>query len=318
MKRKFYTGLSLFLLLVLIITVAVKEYGAISPAGRNEVALIYIEGEIVSDSQPGSPIFGGALVSSVDIVEKLEKARKDGNIKSVILRVNSPGGSAAASQELYNEVVRVVKEKPVVVSMGDICASGGYYTSSPASFILANPSTLTGSIGVISQFTNMSALMEKIGVSNLTLKAGTYKDVGSPYRPMTDTEKAMMQKMLDEVYAQFINDVATGRKMKPEQVRKLAEGMVYNGSEAVKLKLVDGIGGLEEAKAKARQLAKLPEDAKVVVFETKRGMFDIFSLFGSRYGGGSFQSNLSLDYREPSALQILASRMLLCDIGSGR
>lgn len=318
MKRKFYTGLSLFLLLVLVITVAVKEYGAMTPGGRSEVALIYIEGEIVSDSQPGTPIFGGALVSSVDIVEKLEKARKDDNIKSVILRVNSPGGSAAASQELYSEVVRVVKEKPVVVSMGDVCASGGYYISAPASYIFANPSTLTGSIGVISQFTNMSALMDKIGVSNLTLKAGAYKDVGNPYRPMTGEEKALMQKMLDEVYVQFINDVAAGRKMKPEQVRKLAEGMVYNGSEAVKLKLIDGMGGLEEAKAKARELAKLPEDAKVVVFETKRGMFDIFSLFGSRFSGAPLQSSLSLDYREPSALQFLAARMLLCDIGSGR
>lgn len=318
MKRKFYTGLSLFLLLVLVITFAVKEYRSVSSGGRDEVALIYIEGEIVSDSQPGTPIFGGALVSSVDIVEKMEKARKDDNVKAVILRVNSPGGSAAASQELYNEVVRVVKEKPVVVSMGDVCASGGYYISSPASYIFANPSSLTGSIGVIWSLTDYSKLMEKIGVKDTALKSGQFKDIGSPSRAMTDTERVMMQKMLDEVHAQFINDVAAGRKIKPEQVRKIAQGMIYNGSEAVKLKLADETGGLEEAKAKARQLAKLPEDAKVVVYETKRGMFDIFSLFGSRFSGGPFQSSLTLDYREPSALQILASRMLLCDIGSGR
>jgi protease-4 len=320
MKRKFYTGLILFLILVLAAFLIVKELasGDIMSPGGGHVALIYAEGEIVSASDPGTPILGGALVSSVDIVEKLENARKDSKAKAVLLRIDSPGGSAAASQEIYTEIARVVKEKPVVVSMGDICASGGYYISSASSYIFANPSTLTGSIGVISQFTDMSALMAKIGVNNLTLKAGTFKDVGNPYRAMTDAEKAIMQQMLNEVYAQFINDVAAGRKMKPEQVRKLAEGMIYNGSDALKLKLVDELGGLEAAKAKALALGKLPADGKVLAYQTKRNMFNLLSLLGSKWGGGSPQSSLTLDYREPSALQILASRMMLSDIGTGR
>jgi protease-4 len=226
--------------------------------------------------------------------------------------VNSPGGSAAASHEIYEEVIRVTAEKPVVVSMGDICASGGYYISSPAAYVFANPSTLTGSIGVIWDTFEISGLLEMYGVRSNTLKAGEFKDIGSITRGMKENERAMLQSMLDQVHEQFISAVATGREMEAEDVRKLATGMIYTGEKAVELKLVDELGGLEAAKAKARELAGLPEDAKVVTYEQKRSVFDVFDMLSAE--SGDFRSLLrGLD--QPSALEVLARRLLLHDVG---
>lgn len=320
MKKSFTTGLVVFIILVVVIALigrymlAGVTKGDSFPGSGDRVALIYVEGTIMGDSTAGSSSWYGMTVSSVELVEALEKARKEPDIKAVLLRVNSPGGSAAASNEIYDEIVKVKADKPVVVSMGDVCASGGYYISAPASYIYASPSTLTGSIGVLFDTYEFSGLMEKYGVRSNTLKSGELKDIGSSSRPMKDTERAMLQEMLDQVHEQFIQAVATGRSLEPDQVRKLATGMIYTGESAVELKLADGLGGLEAAKAKARELAGLPESAKVVPFERKKSMFDLFSMLGYSSQRGSMADRL---ISPSTALEVLARSMLLRDLGVG-
>ncbi len=281
------------------------------------VALIYVEGTIVGDSNGASGFLSGVSASSIEISDRLLKAGEESGVKAVLLRVNSPGGSAAASQEIFQAIREVRKKKPVVVSMGDLAASGGYYISSAADFIYANPATLTGSIGVIFDSLEVSALLEKIGVTPQTLKAGEYKDIGSLYRKMTESERKLLQEMLDDVHAQFINAVAEGRKMDIPKVRELATGIVMTGEQAKEKGLVDELGGLEDAKKKARELAKLPEDAPVVPYEKKPSIFDIFQMFGGE-SGASFANELAriteLD-RPDDSIRTLARRLFLSDPG---
>jgi len=318
MSRKFTTGLVIFLLFVAALVLLSRQF-MVGMTGKDgfgghgdRVALVYAEGAITGDAESGRSLFGGSYVSSVELIEMLEKAREDDDIRAVVLRVNSPGGSAAASHEIFEEVAKVNAEKPVVVSMGDVCASGGYYISSPAGYVFANPSTLTGSIGVIWDSLEYSSLLEKYGIRSVTLKAGEFKDIGSATREMKENERAMLQRMLDQVHDQFISAVATGRGMEVEDVRKLATGMIYTGENALELKLVDELGGLEAAKAKARELAGLPEDAKVVAYEKKRNVFDIFDMLSAESVG--YPSPLR-GLEQPSALEIIARRLLLRDIG---
>jgi protease-4 len=319
MKKSFTTGLVVFIILVVVIALISKymlagiTHGDSFPGSGDRVALIYVEGTIMGDSAAGSSPWSGMTVSSVELVQALEKARTSADIKAVLLRINSPGGSAAASNEIYDEIVKVKADKPVVVSMGDVCASGGYYISSPASYIFTSPSTLTGSIGVLFDVMEFSGLMEKYGVRSDTVKAGEFKDIGSPTRPMKDNERQMLQQMLDQVHEQFIQAVATGRSMELDEVRKLATGMIYTGETAVQLKLADELGGLEAAKDKARELAGLPKDAKVVPFERKKSMFDLFSMLGSNSRGSITDSFIA----PSTALEVLARSMLLRDLGVG-
>ncbi len=318
MSRKFTTGLIIFLVFVVVLVLLSRQFlvsmgGADGFGGRGDrIALVYAEGTITGDAESGTSLISGLYASSVELVEKLEKAREDPSIRAVVLRVNSPGGSAAASHEIYEEVARVNAEKPVVVSMGDICTSGGYYISSPAAHVFANPSTLTGSIGVIWDTFEISGLLEMYGIRSNTLKAGEFKDIGSITRGMKENERAMLQSMLDQVHEQFINAVATGREMETEEVRKLATGMIYTGEKALELKLVDDLGGLEAAKAKARELAGLPEDAKVVPYKRKRTVLDIFDTISAE--SGDLRSLLNR-LAQPSAYELLARRLLLHDVG---
>jgi len=318
MSRKFTTGLIIFLLFVAALVLLSRQFlvgmtGKDGFTGRGDrVALVYVEGAITGDAESGTSLFGGSYVSSVELVDVLEQAREDDDIRAVILRVNSPGGSAAASHEIYEEVAKVNAEKPVVISMGDVCASGGYYISSPAGYVFANPSTLTGSIGVIWDSLEYSSLLERYGIHSVTLTAGEYKDIGSATREMKENERAMLQQMLDQIHEQFINAVAQGRKMEVDDVRKLATGMIYTGENALELKLVDELGGLEAAKTKARELAGLPEDAVVVAYEKKRTVFDIFDMLSAESVG--YPSALH-GLEPPSALETLARRLLLHDIG---
>jgi protease IV len=253
-------------------------------AGGETIARISIEGVITAGSGGGGLLgTGEMLASSVDICERLYQARDDDSVGAVVLRVDSPGGAAAGSDEIYRAILAVRGKKPVVVSMGDVAASGGYYLSSAADYIYANGATLTGSIGVIFSLMNWQQLAAKVGVQDSTLAAGEYKDIGSPWRPMTDTERKLLKDQLHIVHEQFIKAVADGRKakLKLEQVRKLATGMVYTGEEAQKNGLIDAIGGLHEAEVKARELAQAAADTPVEEYGTG-GLWD--SLFSVRGG----------------------------------
>ena len=200
----------------------------------------------------------GELQGGVDadkVVKLLKKYEKDDDIKAVVLRVDSPGGSVAPSQEIHDAVKRLKAKKKVVVSMGGLAASGGYYISAPADRIYAEPGTLTGSIGVIFMHFNVRGLLDWAKVEETTLKTGKYKDTLSPFRSLQDTDREEIQGISDDIYGQFVKAVAEGRGIPEPKVRELAEGRIYTGHKAKELKLVDELGGFDEAVAAAWALA---------------------------------------------------------------
>lgn len=205
----------------------------------------------------------GVIQESDDLVEALKDFERDDGVRAVVVRVESPGGGVAPSQEIYEAIVRVRKVKPVIASLGGMAASGGYYVASACDSIVANPGTLTGSIGVIMELANFRGLLEKVGVEPEVLKAGAMKDMGSPVRPMTDAERALFQQMLDSVHTQFITAVARGRDMDEERVRKLADGRIFSGEQANAEGLVDALGGLEDAIAMAAERGGITGEPRV-------------------------------------------------------
>jgi protease IV len=220
------------------------------------------------------------IVSSENTVRLFKKYRESGSVKAIVFRVESPGGGVAASQEIYEEVKKTRDGgKPVVVSMGSVAASGGYYVSCGASKIVANPGTVTGSIGVISQFIHINQLMDKIGVSSTTIKSGKLKDAGSPYRAPTDEDKKYFQDMIDDVYEQFVEVVASERKLDLDTVKKLADGRVYTGKKAYELGLVDTLGTYEDAIMLAGKLANIKGTPTTIREKKKERLSDI--LFGT-------------------------------------
>ncbi len=206
----------------------------------------------------------GVITSSSAIIEQLHEYRDDASIKAVVLRVDSPGGGVGPSQEIHDEVRLLQDIKPVVVSMGSAAASGGYYVAAPAELIIANPGTITGSIGVIMEFTNFQDLLEKIGLRSQVVKSGQHKDIGSPVRPMTDEDRAILQAMIDDVHSQFIEAVAAGRDLPAEKVRELADGRIFTGRQASELGLVDELGGLQVAIRRAAELGGIDGEPHVV------------------------------------------------------
>jgi protease-4 len=196
----------------------------------------------------------GIISDSRTTLKQLDDFRDDPSIKAIVLRINSPGGAVGPSQEILREVEKIRRKKKVVASLGTMAASGGYYIACGADLIMANKGTATGSIGVIMEFTNVEGLTKKIGLDFFILKSGRYKDVGSPFRPMTPEEKEYMQHLLDNIYQQFLSDVARNRKIPLEKLRPLAEGRIYTGEEARQLGLVDVFGNLEDAIEKAGRL----------------------------------------------------------------
>ena len=199
------------------------------------------------------------------IVRTLGEYRDDPAVRAVVLRIDSPGGVVAPTQEIVAAVRRLRDaKKPVVASLGSVAASGGYYVAVSADRIFASPGTLTGSIGVVMQLANVEGLLKKVGVEYVVVKAGAYKDVGNFARAMTPEERRILQNLLDDVYEQFIAAVAEGRRLEPQAVRGFAEGRIYSGRQAQGLKMVDELGGLEDAIEAAARMAGLPPKPKVV------------------------------------------------------
>ncbi|MEZ4600528.1 MAG: signal peptide peptidase SppA [Syntrophotaleaceae bacterium] len=206
----------------------------------------------------------GAILASEDIVEQLNAFREDDSIKGVVLRINSPGGGVSPSQEIYQEVKALAAAKPVVVSMASVAASGGYYIAVPAHRILANPGSITGSIGVIMEFTNLQELFQKIGLKSQVVKSGQYKDIGSPFRPMSEVDRQLLQNLIGDVHEQFVTAVAEGRRLEVQQVREIADGRIFTGRQAMESGLVDQLGGYQEAIRVTAELAGIEGEPKVV------------------------------------------------------
>ena len=229
--------------------------------GGEKIAIIEVRG-VILDPQP--------------VVEKLVKLRKNDTVKAIVLRIDSPGGGVGPAQEIFAEVRKAQKEKKVLVSMGSVAASGGYYIACAADKILANPGSITGSIGVIVESLNVEELLRKLGLRSMVVKSGKHKDLGSPLRPMSEEEKKLLQGVLDSVHEQFIRAVAEGRKLPVEKVRELADGRIFSGEQARELGLVDELGNLEDTLAMAATLAGIRGEPEIMYPEKKR--FSLFDL----------------------------------------
>jgi protease-4 len=212
----------------------------------------------------------GMILDSRETVRQLRHFMKKDSIKAVVLRVDSPGGVVAPSQEIYEEVKKFAAKKKIVVSMGSLAASGGYYISAPATMIYANPGTITASIGVIIKLSNIEALMDKIGIKSTVIKTGKFKDSGSPVRELTEEDRAMFQSVIDSTHNQFIKAVASGRKLPEDEVRRIADGRVLSGEQAMALKLVDRLGTFQDAIEEAGKLAGIKGEPEVILPPKKK------------------------------------------------
>jgi protease-4 len=256
--KKFIIFFAVLMIIAVIISLIFALLHKNLPIG-DKVALIRIEGPILD---------------SKDVIDTLKDYVKDLSVKAIVLRVDSPGGAVAPSQEIYEEVRKAVAKKIIVVSMGSVAASGGYYISAPATRIIANPGTLTGSIGVIMEIPNMEGLLNKIGVKSEVIKSGKHKDIASVFRGIGKEEREILQDVLDNVHNQFITAVSEGRKMLRDDVQRIADGRVYTGEQALKIGLVDELGNLEDAVKAAAKLSGIKGEPSVVSREEK------FSLIG--------------------------------------
>ncbi|MFO8057422.1 MAG: signal peptide peptidase SppA [bacterium] len=206
----------------------------------------------------------GIILDSSRVVKQIHRYRDDSSVKAVVIRVDSPGGGVGASQEIHDEVKKLAEEKPVVVSMGAMAASGGYYVACPAKKIYANPGSITGSIGVVMEFTSLEGLMEWMKIENRIIKSAEYKDIGSAFRKMKDDEKKLLQEFVANVHQQFEKAVADGRDMEPALVHKIADGRIFTGEQAKEAGLVDELGNLWDAIDEAAELGGIAGKPKVV------------------------------------------------------
>lgn len=213
----------------------------------------------------------GAITDSHPIVSQLVEFKKDGRIKAIILRVNSPGGGVAPSQEIYREVRKTITTKKVIVSMGSLAASGGYYIASAADKIVANPGTLTGSIGVIMEFIQVEELLNKLGIGLEVLKSGEFKDIGSPHRKMSEREKELVRGLIMDIQKQFVEAVARGRNLSVDKVKEIADGRILSGAQSKELGLVDQLGNFEDAVDLAKRLAGIKGEVTLVYPKKSRG-----------------------------------------------
>ncbi|MCX6005606.1 MAG: signal peptide peptidase SppA [Chloroflexi bacterium] len=244
----------------------------------NKVAVISLNGPIMAES--GSPLFGGSAITPGLVRNELRKVMADPAVKAVVIQVNSPGGDISACQEIVYELDKI--KQPIVISMRTIATSGGYYISANADKIVALPSTLTGSIGVISEIPNLKGLFDKLGIQMEIIKAGKYKDMYSGFHELTSEERGIVQKTTDQMYQQFIKTVAQGRNIDEVKVKEMATGQLFTGLEAKELGLVDEIGGLQTAVDIAAGLANISQPQ---VEYYKQDTPDLFKLiFGINTG----------------------------------
>lgn len=237
------------------------------------VAVLEVEG-IILDSQP--------------YLDSLSKIKKDDGIKAIVLRIDSPGGAVGPSQEIYSEILKLREKKPVIATLGSVGASGGYYIACAAQKILANPGTITGSIGVIAQFVSYEQLLKWAKLDVEVIKSGEFKDVGSPFKKMTETEKQYMQQLIDNVYSQFKLAVSKARGIDSKEMDKIADGRIFTGEQAKNLKLIDELGTLSDAISLAGTLSGIKGEPNVSYYPKKKMNFldFILSKFGTEIISG--------------------------------
>ncbi len=224
----------------------------------------------------------GVILSSDQIIAELTEFRENENIKAIVIRIDSPGGAVGASQEIFDEIEQTSKSKPVIASMASVAASGGYYAALGANKIIANPGTLTGSIGVIIKFANLQKILDKVGYQSEVIKSGKHKDIGSFARPITEDERLLMQSLIDDVHEQFVLAVSEARDLPIEQVRDLADGRIYTGKQAKEHGLIDRLGNFTVAATLAAELAGLETKNLNLVYPKKSGFSILKTLAGEK------------------------------------
>ena len=249
-------GLGILLGLVLVLFVVVFFYAYLTGGDAKAISLFSGDGIGVLE-------IDGTIDDSRGVLSELKRLKEAPWIKAIVVRIDSPGGAVAPTQEIFDELQKTKKNKPLIASMGGMATSGGYYIATACEKIVANPGTLTGSIGVIMQLNNVEELMKKIGVKGYNIKSGANKDIGSPFQPLSPEGREILQSLVDNVYSQFVSAVAKGRGMNEAQVRKLADGRVYSGAQAKELGLVDQFGTLDDAIEFAAKRVGLEENPTV-------------------------------------------------------
>ncbi len=256
--------------------------------GFDEIAVLDIEGVIQDTGNSGS-LLGTTGYNHRAFMDKLDMVNETPAIKGMILRVNSPGGGVVESAEIRDKILEIQKSGvKVYVSMGSMAASGGYYVSAPADKIFASPETLTGSLGVIMQSVNYGKLAEKYGVDFVTIKSGPYKDIMSPTREMTNEERNILQSLIDNSYNQFVKIISEGRGMSDAQVRKLADGRIYDGRQALDAKLIDGLGTLDDTISAMQKDLKL-KNASVIRYTDQAGFGTLFNMGARKLMGNDLE-----------------------------
>jgi protease-4 len=271
-----------------------------APGTGEAVAVLRLDGTITSSSPDYLTTSG---ITPERVRSLLDRATADSSVKAIVVRVNSPGGSVVASDEIYHALRSY--EKPVVISMGDTAASGGYYISCGGDYVIAHPDTLTGSIGVISQFLNVEELLKKVGVEAVIITTGPFKDIGTPFRDMTEEEKEIWRAILDQVYEDFVDVVAEARDLPEEEVRQIADGSIFTGEQAKELGLVDNVGTRQAAIDKAAELGDIVGDPQVIELRPQPTFLEMFYSFQTRSSMPSLEELVSwagtpsLEFRMP-------------------
>ena len=260
-----------------------RDYRGISPASLGlgtgqRIAVVYAVGIIMSGESTNDSA-AGQTIGSDTLVRYLRRVRADNSVKAIVLRIDSPGGSAIASDVIWREIMLTRETKPVIASMSDVAASGGYYIAAPAHAIVAQPSTLTGSIGVVMMKYVLDGTLDKLGVNVEGVSQGRYAQMYSPVRPFTPEERARVEQLMQATYDAFVEKAAAGRNTTPEQIDAVGQGRVWTGKQAKQLGLVDELGGLDRALALAKQRAGIPQDQEVelVVYPPKRSIYEILA-----------------------------------------
>ncbi|MBN2105836.1 MAG: signal peptide peptidase SppA [Deltaproteobacteria bacterium] len=262
MKKKFFlTGF------ILLFSIGIASLmGAWLFRGEN----IYFSRSITGGSKIGVIEVDGVITQSRNLIKTLHSYKNDPHIKAIVIRIDSPGGGVAPSQEIYEELIKAREQKVLIASMGSVAASGGYYIACAAHKIFANPGTITGSIGVIIEFANIEELLGKIGLKSVVVKSGKYKDILSPTRELGNDERAIIQSVIDSIQGQFIDAVALGRDIPRAKIAEIADGRIFSGEQAKTLGLVDELGNLEDAIKSAAEKTGISGEPDVVYPEKKR------------------------------------------------
>ncbi|MCZ8536289.1 signal peptide peptidase SppA [Paenisporosarcina quisquiliarum] len=289
-------------------TESVLEAGDLS----ERIAVLTVDG-VIQDTGGATSLFGAAGYDHQFFMDQLEMIKEDDSIKAVVLQVNSPGGGVVESAQIYDKIKEVQEEVgvPFYVSMGSMAASGGYYIAAPAEKIFLNKETLTGSIGVIMESVNYGKLAEKYGVDFVTIKTGPYKDIMSPTREMTEDERAMLQDMINESYESFVDIIEEGRGMTEAEVKKVADGRIMNGRQAIEAGLADDYGYLEDVIEAVRKDFDL-ENAEVMQYEYPSGFTSLFSMKAQSLMGGDMETQLVgrllSDYNAPRMMYLYGEK----------